>query len=267
MDLYPAIDIRDGGAVRLTQGDFDRQSDYGDPLELAKRYVAGGARWVHVVDLDAARTGRPVNRSSILAIATALDVPVQSGGGVRTEGDVRELLGGGVQRVVLGTVALDDPDLARRLSAEFPGRVALGIDYRSGADGRTEVAVRGWEEGSGRSVAEVLADLAAAPTGTTDRAPTGPAAVIVTAIDRDGMLNGPDVEGLRQVLAATDCPVIASGGVATVADVEELARLEVEGGGGQDRVARRLAGVISGKALVEGRMTVEEGVAACARFG
>jgi phosphoribosylformimino-5-aminoimidazole carboxamide ribotide isomerase len=257
MDLYPAIDIRDGGAVRLTQGDFDRQSDYGDPLELAKRYVAGGARWVHAVDLDAARTGRPVNRSTILAIAAALEVPVQSGGGVRTEDDVRELLGGGVRRVVLGTVALDDPALARRLSAEFPGRVALGIDYRLGADGQTEVAVRGWKEGSGRSVADVLGDLAGA----------GMAAVIVTAIDRDGMLNGPDLDGLRQVLVATDRPVIASGGVATVADVEELVRLEVPSGPEPDAAARRLAGVISGKALVEGRMTVEEGVAACARFG
>ncbi len=256
MDLYPAIDLRDGGAVRLTQGDFDRQSDYGDPIELAKRYVAGGARWVHVVDLDAARTGRPVNRSTVLAIAAALDVPVQSGGGVRTEADVRELLGGGVRRVVLGTVALDDPDLARRLSAEYPGRVALGIDYRM-EDGRTEVAVRGWKEGSGRSVADVLGDLAGA----------GMAAVIVTAIDRDGMLNGPDLDGLRQVLAATDRPVIASGGVATVADLEELARLEVPGGSGADIAVRRLAGVISGKALVEERMTVEEGVDACARFG
>jgi phosphoribosylformimino-5-aminoimidazole carboxamide ribotide isomerase len=267
MDLYPAIDIRDGGAVRLTQGDFDRQSDYGDPLELAKRYVAGGARWVHVVDLDAARTGRPVNRPTILAIAAMLDVPVQSGGGVRTEADVRELLGGGVRRVVLGTVALDDPDLARRLSAEFPGRVALGIDYRLGADGRTEVAVRGWKEGSGRSVTDVLVDLAGDPTNAKGQGSAGPAAVIVTAIDRDGMLNGPDLEGLREVLAATDRPVIASGGVATVADIEELARLEVASVDGSDRVARRLAGAISGKALVEGRMTVEEGVAACARFG
>jgi phosphoribosylformimino-5-aminoimidazole carboxamide ribotide isomerase len=262
MDLYPAIDIRDGGAVRLTQGDFDRQSDYGDPLELAERYRAGGARWLHVVDLDAARTGRPVNRPTILAIAAASDVPVQSGGGVRTEQDVRELLGGGLQRVVLGTVALDDPNLARRLSAEFPGRVALGIDYRLGADGQTEVAVRGWKEGSGRSVADVLGDLAG-----DDQNGAGMAAVIVTAIDRDGMLNGPDLEGLRQVLAATDRPVIASGGVATVADVKELARLEVAGGGEPEATVRRLTGVISGKAIVEGRMTVEEGVAACARFG
>ena len=152
MDLYPAIDIRDGGAVRLTQGDFDRQSDYGDPVALARRFAAAGAPWLHVVDLDAARSGRPVNRATVLAIAAAVDVPVQTGGGVRSLDDVAELLGGGVARVILGTAALDDPGLVRRATAAFPGRVALGLDYRRTPDGRAEVAVRGWEEGSGRTV-------------------------------------------------------------------------------------------------------------------
>ena len=263
MDLYPAIDIRDGGAVRLVQGDFDRQSDYGDPLALARRFVGSGARWLHVVDLDAARGGAPVNRSTVLAIAAAVPVPVQSGGGVRTEEDVRELLSGGVRRVVLGTLALDDPGLARSLAATFPGRVAVGIDYRLGPGGRTEVAVRGWAQRSGRTVAELLDDLEGA----------GVAAVVVTAIERDGMLTGPDVDGLRQVLASTDIPVIASGGVATAGDVELLARLEVRAGGsagdlaGDPGAIRRLSGVISGKALVDGQMTVEEGVAACAPAG
>ncbi len=253
MDLYPAVDIRDGGAVRLVQGDFDRQSDYGDPVVLARRFVDAGARWLHVVDLDAARGGVPVNRPTVLAIAAAVPVPVQSGGGVRTEEDVRQLLAGGVRRVVLGTMALDDPGLARRLAASFPGQVAVGVDYRLGADGRREVAVRGWEEGSGRTVVELLHDLEGA----------GVAAVVATAIERDGMLGGPDVDGLRQVLASTAIPVIASGGVATAADVEELAGLAVGGPGG----IRGLAGVISGRALVDGRMTVEEGVAACAPSG
>jgi phosphoribosylformimino-5-aminoimidazole carboxamide ribotide isomerase len=260
MDLYPAIDIRDGGAVRLAQGDFGRQSDYGDPLELAGRFVASGAPWLHVVDLDAARGGDPVNRPTVLAIAAAARVPVQSGGGVRSEADVRELLSGGVSRVVLGTLVLDDPGLARKLAAGFPGRVAVGIDYRLDGDGRTEVAIRGWEQGSGRTVDELLGQLAGA----------GVAAVIVTAIERDGMLTGPDVEGLRQVLESTDIPVIASGGVAAVADIETLARLEVGANGvptGAGGPARRLSGAISGKALVDGRLTVEEGVAACARFG
>jgi phosphoribosylformimino-5-aminoimidazole carboxamide ribotide isomerase len=254
MDLYPAIDIRDGGAVRLTQGDFDRQSDYGDPLALAARFVASGARWLHVVDLDAARSGTPVNRAKVLAIARAAGVPVETGGGVRTLADVAELLGGGVSRVVLGTAALEDPGLVRRATAAHPGRIALGLDYRTTGDGRAEVAVRGWEQGTGRTVGEVLAEVADA----------GLSAVVVTAIERDGTLAGPDVDGLRTVLAATGIPVIASGGVGSVADVEELAGLMVDDNGSGPR---RLAGAISGKALVDGRMTVEEGVAACARFG
>ncbi len=273
MDLYPAIDIRGGGAVRLVQGDFDRQSEYGDPVELAQRFADAGARWLHVVDLDAARTGDPVNRSTVLAIAAAVDVPVQAGGGVRTKGDVEELLAGGVRRVVLGTVVLDGLDLTRALAGEFPGQVAVGIDYHLTDDGTTEVAVRGWEQRSGRTVHQVLDDLDGA----------GVAAVIVTSIARDGMLAGPDVDGLCQVLASTDIPVIASGGVASVADVETLARIRVpapaggvvsgrgagdgDGTSDTDGRERRLEGVITGRALVDGRLTVEEGVAACAQYG
>ena len=251
LDLYPAIDIRDGGAVRLTQGDFDRQSDHGDPLDLARRFVSGGAPWLHVVDLDAARTGRPVNRSTVLAIARDAGVPVETGGGVRSLDDVAELLDGGLARVILGTAALEDPDLVRAATAAHPGRVALGLDYRTTPDGRAEVAVRGWEQGSGRTVGELLDEVAGA----------GLAAVIVTAIERDGMLTGPDLAGLAAVLASTEVPVIASGGVGSVADVEALAALSVEADGG----TRWLSGAITGKALVDGRMTVAEGVAACAR--
>ena len=252
MELYPAIDIRDGGAVRLTQGDFDRQSDYGDPVELALRFAASGAPWLHVVDLDAARSGHPVNRATVLAIAAAVDVPVETGGGVRGEADVAELLDGGVTRVIIGTAALDDPDLVHRATSAYPGRVALGVDYRWTSDGRTEVAVRGWEEGSGRTVVELLDDTVGA----------GLAAVIVTSIERDGMLTGPDFDGLAAVLGSTDVPVIASGGVASVGDIEALAALEVDIAG---VAPRRLLGAITGKALVDGRMTVEEAVAACAR--
>jgi phosphoribosylformimino-5-aminoimidazole carboxamide ribotide isomerase len=241
MELYPAIDIRDGGAVRLTQGDFDRQSRYGDPLDLARRFVADGAPWLHVVDLDAARLGRAVNRPSVLAIAQAVDIPVQSGGGVRAEADVVELLEGGVTRVVLGTVALDRPELVGELSAAYPGRVAVGVDYRRLPDGRTEVAVRGWEQGSGRTVAELLDELAGAS------------------------LEGPDFDGLTDVLAASSLPLIASGGVGAVGDITALARLEVAPT--PSGRPRRLAGAITGKALVDGRMTVAEGVAACAPSG
>jgi phosphoribosylformimino-5-aminoimidazole carboxamide ribotide isomerase len=264
MDLYPAIDIRGGGAVRLTQGDFDRESAYGDPLDLAGRFIAGGAPWLHVVDLDAAREGGPVNRATVLAIAAAAGVsgvPVQTGGGVRSEQDVDELLGGGVRRVIIGTMALEDPGLVRRVADRHPGRVAVGIDYRTRPDGVTEVAVRGWGEGSGRTVAETLAELDDA----------GVAAVIVTAIERDGMLTGPDLAGLRTVLGSTRIPVIASGGVGAVGDIEALAGLVVEPegapGDGDAGSGRRLTGAITGKALVDGRMSVEEGVAACTRFG
>ncbi len=254
MDLYPAIDIRGGGAVRLTQGDFDRQSEYGDPVELAARFAAGGAPWLHVVDLDAARTGEPVNRGTVLAIARAAGVPVETGGGVRTLADVTELLDGGLARVILGTAALDDPGLVRVATAAHPGRVALGLDYRRTVDGRAEVAIRGWEQGSGRTVGDLLDEVAGA----------GLAAVVVTSIERDGMLSGPDLDGLRAVLATTEVPVIASGGVGSVADIEALAAVVVELA---DGTVRRLGGAITGKALVDGRMTVEEGVAACARFG
>jgi phosphoribosylformimino-5-aminoimidazole carboxamide ribotide isomerase len=252
MDLYPAIDIRDGGAVRLTQGDFDRQSNYGDPVDLARRFASGGAPWLHVVDLDAARAGGPVNRQTVLAIARAVPIPVESGGGVRTADDVAELLEGGVARVILGTAALEDPQLVVAMCVAHPGQVAVGLDYRVGVDGTTEVAVRGWEQGSRRTVADVLETLAGA----------GVAAVICTSIERDGMLSGPDLVGLTAILEATGIPVIASGGVSSTADVQALAAVRTTGD-----EPRHLAGAITGKALVDGRMTVEEGVAACAPSG
>jgi len=170
---------------------------------------------------------------------------------VRTMDDVTELLDGGLSRVILGTAALDDSGLVRRATAAFPGAVALGLDYRRTPDGRTEVAVRGWAEGSGRTVGDLLAEVAG----------SGLAAVVVTSIERDGMLTGPDLDGLRSVLVSTDVPVIASGGVGSVDDLMALAALEVAVDVGPPR---RLSGAITGKALVDGRMTVEEGVAACA---
>jgi phosphoribosylformimino-5-aminoimidazole carboxamide ribotide isomerase len=255
MDLYPAIDIRDGTAVRLTQGDFGRQTEYGDPRRLAEGFAAAGARWLHVVDLDAAKAGRPVNRATVLAIASAVGIPVETGGGVRSAEDVAELLAGGVRRVILGTLAVEDPDQAAELVQAHPGRVAIGVDYRLDASGRTEVAVRGWEQGSSRTVGQLLDRFAGVAVD----------AAVITAIDRDGTLSGPDVAGLLEVLASTDLPVIASGGVAGVADVETLAALSAPAQGAGP--PRRLAGVVAGKALVDGRMTVAEGVAACARFG
>jgi phosphoribosylformimino-5-aminoimidazole carboxamide ribotide isomerase len=231
--------------VRLVQGDYARETVYrGDPVAVAEEFAAAGAPWLHVVDLDAARTGRPANRDVVAAIVEAVRIPVQYGGGVRDDFSAEALLELGVARVVIGTKALEDPSLVRRLSRRHPGRVAVGLDARHG-----ELAVKGWTEQSGAKLADVLSGLADA----------GVAAVVVTEIDRDGTLSGPDVDGLARVLEATEVAVIASGGVSSVEDLHALGRLE--------RGGRRLAGVIVGKALYEGRLSVEEALAACAAFG
>jgi phosphoribosylformimino-5-aminoimidazole carboxamide ribotide isomerase len=243
MELFCAIDLRDGVAVRLVQGDFARQRDYGDPVALARRYVAGGARWIHVVDLDAARTGDPVNRAAVLNIADAVDVAVQAGGGVRSVESAAALLDEGVARVVLGTSAVTDPDLVDTLATLYPGRIAVGLDHRGEG---AEVSVAGWEGGTGTTLADALERVASVPL----------AAVIVTAIERDGTMAGPDVEGLRRVLTLSRHDVVASGGVRGAGDLVSLARLEAAG--------RRLAGAIVGTALVEGTVSVEEAIAACA---
>jgi phosphoribosylformimino-5-aminoimidazole carboxamide ribotide isomerase len=256
MELYPAIDLRDGSAVRLTQGDFSREKRYGDPLALAATFIDGGASWLHVVDLDAARTGVPHERTTLAAIvqrAGSASVRVQTGGGIRTEDDVAAVLDLGVARVVMGTAALADPALAARCARRWPGRVAVGLDYAVRADGVAEARAHGWEEGSGRTVPELLKFWAEEPIG----------AVVATEIARDGMLRGPDLPGLSSILGRTSLPVIASGGVSSLDDLRALGALCVgpPGGGSGER---RLAGAIVGKALVEGRFTVEEAVAACA---
>ena len=162
MELLPAIDLRAGTAVRLAQGDFDREARYGDPAELAARYIAGGARWIHVVDLDAARTGVPHERAAvreIVRLAADASVRVQAGGGIRSEDAAAELLEAGVARVVLGTAALEEPALAGRCARRWPGRVAVGLDYRIGEDGVAEAQAQGWLAGSGRAVTRAAGAL------------------------------------------------------------------------------------------------------------
>src|SRR5690606_11405647 len=188
---------------RLYQGDYDQETVYdADPVERAREFAAAGAPWMHVVDLDAARTGRPENRGVIAAIAAAVDVPVQTGGGVRDEAAAEALFECGVARVVIGTAAMEQPALVERLAKRH--RVALGLDAR----GR-EVATRGWQKGTGVDLHDVLARFA----------DVGVEAVIVTEIGRDGTFAGPDLDGLRQVLAATPLDVIASGGVGSLDDI------------------------------------------------
>jgi phosphoribosylformimino-5-aminoimidazole carboxamide ribotide isomerase len=246
VELFPAIDLRGGRCVRLYQGDYDRETAYGtDPVAVAQAFAAAGARWVHVVDLDAARTGVPENREVVgeIARAVAPGTAVQAGGGVRDHAAAEALWSAGVARVVLGTAAVENPALVRDLAAERP--VAVGLDIRGG-----EVAVRGWTEGSGRTLGDVLA-------GYVD---AGVAAVVVTEIDLDGTLAGPDLELYASVLEAPGgIDVVASGGVGTLAHIEALASLTAGG--------RRLAGAIVGKALHDGAFSVGEAVAACRASG
>ncbi|MCU1352567.1 MAG: 1-(5-phosphoribosyl)-5-((5-phosphoribosylamino)methylideneamino) imidazole-4-carboxamide isomerase [Acidimicrobiales bacterium] len=240
MELYPAIDLRGGQCVRLYQGDFALETVYGDdPVGQARQFADAGAPWIHVVDLDAARTGEPVNRAVIAEIAAAVTPRIQTGGGVRDDAAADALLGSGVARVVVGTAALERPDWARSLAARYPGQVAVGLDVR----GR-EVAVRGWVEGSGRDLLDVARELDDA----------GFAALVVTQINVDGAGTGPDLETYADLLADLETDVIASGGVGSVEHLRELAALDVDG--------RLLAGAIVGKALYEGAVTIDEALAA-----
>lgn len=241
MELYPAIDLRGGRCVRLRQGDYDAEAVYDeDPVAVARRFAAAGARWLHVVDLDAARTGEPANLTTIEAICAAVPCRVQAGGGVRSVETAGTLLASGAARVVVGTAAVETPELVDDLISLHPGQVAVGLDAR----GR-DVAVRGWVESASADLLELA--------GRFDRA--GAAALVVTEIGRDGMLTGPDLDGLAGVLAATAVPVVASGGVATLADLARLRELRAAGG-------RSLAGAIVGTALYEGRFTIEDALAA-----
>lgn len=241
--VYPAIDLRAGRCVRLLRGDYDAETVYGDdPAAQARAFAEAGARWIHVVDLDAAKTGEPTNSQAIADIVGAVDVPVQVGGGVRTEQAAAALFGIGVERVVIGTAALERPDLVASLAAEH--RVAVGLDGRGG-----KVAVHGWTEESDRTVADVARDFDG----------VGVDAVIVTEILRDGTLEGPDVAGLSGLLAATELEVIASGGVGSTADVRVLAEVGDHG--------RQLSGVICGRSLYEGTMGLADAIAAVEEIG
>ena len=236
-ELYPAIDLRGGQVVRLRQGDYADETVYGtDPAAVARGFADAGSPWIHVVDLDAAKSGDPVNRPVVAAIAAAVEgrARVQTGGGVRSLDDARELADAGVARVVMGSAAVADPALVASAS-EIVG-VAVGLDHHDG-----EIAVHGWTKGSGLRLEDAY-----------ERFPTAEVFVI-TDIGRDGMLEGADVEGLTRSAAATDVPVIASGGVATLDDIAALAAIP------------GLAGVITGKALYEGRFTVAEALAALDR--
>ena len=241
MDLYPAIDLRGGRVVRLEQGDFAREREYGtDPLQVARQFADAGASWVHIVDLDAAK-GDGNNRAVVSKIAAALgaSVKIQTGGGVRTLDDAQQLADAGVTRVVMGSAAVRDPDLVDVVSRVV--RVAVGLDHRNG-----EVATHGWLRGSTLTLKAAVVQYPSAD------------AFVITDISRDGMLAGPDIDGLRDIAQLTTTQVIASGGVAELDDLRALRDVRV---GSSDDV-RKLGGVIVGKAIYEERFTVAEAVKA-----
>lgn len=241
LEIIPAIDLLGGRCVRLSQGDYDRVSVYGDePGAVAASYVMAGATRVHVVDLDGARAGRPHNRDAVCAIVTAAKgVPVQLGGGMRSLEAIEDALGLGVERAILGTAALRDPALVREAARRHPGRIAVGIDARAG-----RVAVEGWLETS-----DVLAlDVARCFEDA------GVAALVYTEIARDGMGTGPDLEATAALAAAIAIPVIASGGVGSEEHVRRAA------------ATRGIAGLIIGKALYEGRVTLDRALAIARGF-
>ncbi len=230
MIIYPAVDIRAGRAVRLHQGDFAREVVFYDsPADAARDWIDQGAAWLHVVDLDGARGGTPANRAAIAEIAD-LPAQLQLGGGLRRMEAIEQAIAGGVDRVVLGTAAAEDPALFLAACQEFPGQIAAGIDARDGI-----VATRGWAHDAG---ADAI-DLAR----TCER--QGAAAIIYTDIDRDGMLGGINTESLARVCDAVEIPVIASGGVAAIADVTAAA-------------AAGAAGLIIGRALYDRRVDLRE---------
>lgn len=243
MKIYPAIDLKDGACVRLRKGDMAEATVFNlDPAAQARDFAAAGFDRLHVVDLNGAFAGRPVNAGAVDAILAATDMPVQLGGGIRDLETVAHWLERGVDRVVLGTLAVKQPDLVREACATWPGRIALGIDARGG-----KVAVEGWAETGELPVAELARRFEGA----------GAAALIFTDIDRDGILAGVNVAATAALARAVSIPVIASGGVAGVADILAL-KAQVQAGAG-------IAGVIVGRALYDGRIDPAEALRAAAR--
>jgi phosphoribosylformimino-5-aminoimidazole carboxamide ribotide isomerase len=237
MIIFPAIDLKDGQCVRLMQGDPDRVTVYGnDPAAVAKRWQDEGARWLHVVDLDGAFSKAPKNREAIASILGAVSIPVQVGGGIRTLETIESYFSMGVSRVILGTAALRQPELMDIAGRLHPGKIALGIDARNG-----QVAIEGWKETTGTDVLTLVRQFAHLDL----------AAIIYTDIHRDGMQSGVNVEATRRLIEFTHIPVIASGGVATLADIEALLPLIPIG----------LLGVITGRAIYNGTLKMREALA------
>lgn len=232
--IYPAIDIRDGNCVRLIQGDYNQETVYGNsPLDMARRFAEAGAEWIHTVDLDGAKAGKRVNHEHVIEIAKQLNVKVQVGGGIRTPEDVAAYLENGVDRVILGSSAIKDPEFVKAMLKKYGEKIAIGIDARDGY-----VATEGWLETS-KVTAEALG---------IELANHGAEVFIFTDISRDGMLSGPNTEAIAKLARATGKEVIASGGVSTLDDLTDLKQFDKDG----------IGGAIIGKALYTNQFTLEE---------
>ncbi len=236
MILYPAIDLKDGQAVRLVHGDMDRSTVFNDdPAAQALEFVQAGCEWLHLVDLNGAFAGTPVNAAAVEAILKATDVPAQLGGGIRDMATIEMWLSKGLQRVILGTVAVENPALVREAARAFPGHVAVGIDARGG-----KVATKGWAEETDVDATDLARSFEDA----------GVAAIIYTDINRDGAMGGPNIEATEGLARAVSIPVIASGGVSSLADLQSLKATSV------------ISGAISGRALYDGAIDLKEALAA-----
>jgi phosphoribosylformimino-5-aminoimidazole carboxamide ribotide isomerase len=238
MILYPAIDIRGGRCVRLIEGDFSRETTYdSDPSSAARRWTEAGAQWLHVVDLDGAVEGRPINAKAVAQIRAAVDVPIQLGGGLRLLTDLENAFDAGVDRAILGTVALRDPDLVVSAVARWGDRIAVALDARDG-----QLATDGWLGQSDTRAVDVAQQLALSRVRH----------FVYTDIRRDGTLSGPNLQGLGELIENVDADVIASGGISSLADIKDVATAGA-------------AGAIIGRALYDGRIDLAEAVALCGR--
>jgi phosphoribosylformimino-5-aminoimidazole carboxamide ribotide isomerase len=235
MILYPAIDLKDGNCVRLLRGKMEAATVFGtDPAAQARAFQDAGAEWLHLVDLNGAFAGRPVNAAAVEAILAATQIPAQLGGGIRDMAMIENWLSKGLSRVILGTVAVEDPDLVRHAATAFPGQIAVGIDARGG-----RVATRGWATETNVMATDLARQFEDA----------GVAAIIYTDIDRDGAMGGPNIAATEALARAVNIPVIASGGVSSLDDLRALAQTQV------------IAGAISGRALYDGAIDLGQALA------
>lgn len=235
LQIWPAIDLCGGRCVRLIQGDYQQETVYGqDPVAMAHRWESEGADFLHIVDLDAARSGEPLNRTAIQSIASATQLTLQVGGGIRDEAGIKTLIEAGVSRLVVGTQAIKKPDWFRTMCEKYPNKLVLGVDARNGF-----VATDGWLDVSQVTAGAIVTDFREVPL----------AAIVFTDIATDGMLSGPNIESLKKLREFVTAPLIASGGIHSVEDIRNLARVPVDG-------------CIVGKAFYEGHLSLEDALAA-----